>query len=41
MTGIVVQVGRTGVLTPVAEFTPVLLAGTVVRRATLHNHEDL
>ncbi|HEX2757713.1 MAG TPA: NAD-dependent DNA ligase LigA, partial [Thermoanaerobaculia bacterium] len=41
VTGIVVQVGRTGVLTPVAEFTPVLLAGTVVRRATLHNHEDL
>jgi DNA ligase (NAD+) len=41
VTDIVVQVGRTGVLTPVAEFTPVLLAGTVVRRATLHNHEDL
>ncbi|HEX5855394.1 MAG TPA: NAD-dependent DNA ligase LigA, partial [Thermoanaerobaculia bacterium] len=41
VTGITVQVGRTGVLTPVAEFTPVLLAGTVVRRATLHNHEDL
>jgi DNA ligase (NAD+) len=39
--GIVVQVGRTGVLTPVAEFTPVLLAGTIVKRATLHNHEDL
>jgi DNA ligase (NAD+) len=38
---IVVQVGRTGVLTPVAEFTPVLLAGTTVRRATLHNMEDL
>ena len=41
VTGIVVQVGRTGVLTPVAEFTPVLLAGTTVKRATLHNHEDL
>lgn len=41
VTDIVVQVGRTGVLTPVAEFTPVLLAGTVVKRATLHNHEDL
>ena len=38
---IVVQVGRTGVLTPVAEFTPVLLAGTTVKRATLHNMEDL
>jgi DNA ligase (NAD+) len=36
-----VQVGRTGVLTPVAEFHPVLLAGTTVRRATLHNMEDL
>ena len=41
VTGIVVQVGRTGVLTPVAEFEPVLLAGTTVRRATLHNYEDL
>ena len=41
MTPIVVQVGRTGVLTPVAEFEPVLLAGTTVRRATLHNYEDL
>jgi DNA ligase (NAD+) len=38
---IVVQVGRTGVLTPVAEFAPVLLAGTVVKRSTLHNLEDL
>jgi DNA ligase (NAD+) len=36
-----VQVGRTGVLTPVAEFEPVLLAGTTVKRATLHNMEDL
>ncbi len=36
-----VQVGRTGVLTPVAHFDPVRLAGTVVRRATLHNYEDL
>ena len=33
--------GRTGVLTPVAEFEPVLLAGTTVKRATLHNIEDL
>ena len=41
VTNIRVQVGRTGVLTPVAEFTPVLLAGTVVKRATLHNLEDL
>lgn len=39
--GISVQVGRTGVLTPVAELEPVLLAGTTVKRATLHNYEDL
>ena len=38
---ILVQVGRTGVLTPVAEFDPVLVAGSTVRRATLHNYEDL
>src|SRR5262249_44243442 len=36
-----VQVGRTGVLTPVAHFDPVQLAGTTVQRATLHNYEDL
>jgi DNA ligase (NAD+) len=36
-----VQVGRTGTLTPVAHFDPVALAGTTVRRATLHNYEDL
>ncbi len=38
---ILVNVGRTGVLTPFAEFEPVLLGGTTVRRATLHNYEDL
>ncbi|HTR02818.1 MAG TPA: NAD-dependent DNA ligase LigA [Thermoanaerobaculia bacterium] len=38
---IVVNVGRTGVLTPAAWFDPVPLAGTTVRRATLHNYEDL
>jgi DNA ligase (NAD+) len=36
-----VHVGRTGVMTPVAHFDPVVLAGTTVKRATLHNYEDL
>jgi len=36
-----VNVGRTGTLTPVAFFDPVQLAGTTVKRATLHNYEDL
>ena len=39
--GIEVQVGRTGVLTPVAHLRPVALAGSVVRRATLHNLDEV
>lgn len=39
--GITIQVGRTGVLTPVAELRPVYLAGTKVSRATLHNEDEM
>ena len=36
-----IQVGRTGVLTPVAEFDPVVVAGSTIARATLHNIDEV
>ena len=36
-----ISLGRTGVLTPVANLTPVLISGTVVKRASLHNDEEI
>ena len=39
--GITIQVGRTGVLTPVAELDPVFLRGSTLSRATLHNEDEI
>jgi len=39
--GVLLQVGKTGTITPVAEMEPVQLAGTTVKRANLHNFEDI
>lgn len=39
--GVTFQMGRTGVITPVAELRPVRLEGSLISRATLHNFEDL
>ncbi len=41
LVGVTFQVGKTGKITPVAELEPVLLAGTTVQRASLHNFDEI